>query len=129
MKITEVAVMPADGPDERLLAFAAVTFDESFVVNDLRVIRHDDGGIFVAMPSRHATQRCRVCDAKIQVRSRFCSNCGIDSPVTDHAQSPSRPFADIAHPINAKMREYIEHAVFQALAKVTASRTRPVSDA
>lgn len=51
MEITEVRVYPVTRPDERLLAYATLTFDDEFVVRDLRVIR-GNGGIFVAMPSR-----------------------------------------------------------------------------
>lgn len=51
MEITEVRVYPVTRPDERLLAYATLTFDDEFVVRDLRIIR-GNGGIFVAMPSR-----------------------------------------------------------------------------
>jgi len=49
MEITEVRVFPVN--EEKLKAFASVTFDGCFVVRDLKVI---DGtsGIFVAMPSK-----------------------------------------------------------------------------
>ncbi len=54
LEITEVRlrlVDDAEGP--RLRAFASVTFDQAFVVHDLKVI---DGpsGLFVAMPSRRS---------------------------------------------------------------------------
>lgn len=51
MEITEVRVYPVTRPDERLLAYATLTFDDEFVVRDLRIIR-GNGGVFVAMPSR-----------------------------------------------------------------------------
>lgn len=51
MQITEVRVYPVSRPDERLLAYATLTFDDAFVVRDLRIIR-GNGGLFVAMPSR-----------------------------------------------------------------------------
>ena len=51
MEITEVRVYPVSRPDERLLAYATLTFDDEFVVRDLRIIR-GNGGVFVAMPSR-----------------------------------------------------------------------------
>ena len=49
MEITEVRVSLRD--EERLKAFANVTFDNAFVIRGLKVIRGKDGH-FVAMPSR-----------------------------------------------------------------------------
>ena len=51
MEITEVRVFLAEEDDERLKAYATVTFDNCFVVRDLKVI---DGntGLFLAMPSK-----------------------------------------------------------------------------
>lgn len=51
MEITEVRVYPVAHEDDRLLAYATLTFDDAFVVRDLRVIRGNTG-LFVAMPSR-----------------------------------------------------------------------------
>jgi stage V sporulation protein G len=47
--ITEVRVFPVN--EDKLKAFASVTFDDCFVVRDLKII---DGasGFFVAMPSK-----------------------------------------------------------------------------
>ncbi len=49
MQITEVRVYPRD--EEKLKAFVTVTFDDSFVVRNLKVIQGQNG-LFVAMPSR-----------------------------------------------------------------------------
>jgi stage V sporulation protein G len=51
MEITEVRVFPVAHRDERLLAFATIILEASFVVRDLRIIRGNTG-LFVAMPSR-----------------------------------------------------------------------------
>jgi stage V sporulation protein G len=51
MQITEVRVFPAKKADEKLKAFATVTFDHCFVVRDLKVI-NGNKGLFIAMPSR-----------------------------------------------------------------------------
>ncbi len=51
MQITEVRVFPAGKADEKLKAFATVTFDHCFVVRDLKVI-NGNKGLFIAMPSR-----------------------------------------------------------------------------
>jgi len=49
MEITEVRVFPVE--EEKLKAYATVTFDDCFVVRDLKVI-HGNSGLFVAMPSK-----------------------------------------------------------------------------
>jgi len=49
--ITDVRVRPYEKEDERLKAFATITFNNCFVVCDLKVI-NGPKGLFVAMPSR-----------------------------------------------------------------------------
>jgi len=49
MEITEVSINLRD--EERLKAFANITFDDVFVVRGLKVI-HGNKGLFVSMPSR-----------------------------------------------------------------------------
>ena len=49
MEVTEVKVFPVD--EERLKAYVTVTFDNAFIVRDVKVIRGNTG-LFVAMPSR-----------------------------------------------------------------------------
>lgn len=49
MKVTEVKVFPVN--EERLKAYVSVTFDEAFVVRDLKIIQGTTG-LFVAMPSK-----------------------------------------------------------------------------
>ncbi len=53
MKITDVRIrrLEADG---KLKAYAAVTFDDCFVVHNIKVIE-GKSGLFVAMPSRKST--------------------------------------------------------------------------
>lgn len=51
MVVTEVKVFPVKNEDERLKAFATVTFDECFIIRDLKIIDGIDG-LFVAMPSK-----------------------------------------------------------------------------
>ena len=49
MEITEVKVFPVK--EDRLKAYASITFDDCFVVRDLKVIL-GNSGLFVAMPSK-----------------------------------------------------------------------------
>lgn len=51
LTITDVRVRPYEREDERLKAFATITFNNCFVVCDLKVI-NGPKGLFVAMPSR-----------------------------------------------------------------------------
>ena len=50
MKVAEVRISPAKGGKVR--PFASVIFDDSFIVNDLRVIEGREGQVFVTMPAR-----------------------------------------------------------------------------
>jgi stage V sporulation protein G len=49
MKITDVKVFPVD--EDKLKAYATITFDNSFIVRDLKVISGNKG-FFIAMPSK-----------------------------------------------------------------------------
>ena len=49
MKITEVKVFPIN--EDRLKAYVSITFDDCFVVRDLKIIQGPNG-LFVAMPSK-----------------------------------------------------------------------------
>ncbi len=51
MEITEVRIKRFDAPQGKLLGFASITFDNCFVVHNLRIVSGEKG-IFVAMPSR-----------------------------------------------------------------------------
>lgn len=49
MEITEVRVYPVD--EEKLKAYVTITFDNCFVVRDIKIIKGQEG-LFVSMPSR-----------------------------------------------------------------------------
>ncbi|MCX7698238.1 MAG: SpoVG family protein [Candidatus Goldbacteria bacterium] len=54
MEITNVKIYPTHGKDEKsqkLKAYAAITFNDSFIVRGLKVIEGSKG-FFVVMPSR-----------------------------------------------------------------------------
>ncbi len=51
MEVTEVRIKRFEDPQGKLLGFASVTFDDCFVVHNLRVVSGEKG-VFVAMPSR-----------------------------------------------------------------------------
>ena len=49
MEITQVRVFPVD--EEKLKAFVSVTFDDCFVVSDIKIIQGNNG-LFISMPSK-----------------------------------------------------------------------------
>ena len=51
MKITDVRVRIVQKEDSKLKAVASITFDDCFVVHDIKVIEGQEGN-FIAMPSR-----------------------------------------------------------------------------
>ncbi|MFO0849997.1 MAG: SpoVG family protein [Gemmataceae bacterium] len=117
MVITEVRIKLCEENNERLLAFCSVTFDNAFVVRDLKII---DGtrGVFVAMPSRKLTDRCGGCGCKNHLRARFCNGCGrrMDENRAMRASADGRAklHADIAHPIHQGSREQVQASVVRA---------------
>ena len=115
MEITEVRIKLMEEASERLQAFCSITFDNSFVIRDLKII---DGasGPFVAMPSRKLTAHCPQCGCKNHLRAAHCNQCGgrlaDDRPVKDE-DGRAKLYADIAHPINSACREMIQERVIR----------------
>lgn len=77
MEITEVRIHLRN--EDKLKAFATVTFDHCFVVRNMKVI-DGDKGLILCMPSR---------------------------------KMPDGTFKDVAHPISAEFRSYLEKKVFE----------------
>jgi len=78
MEITDVRIRKID-VEGKMKAVASVTFDNEFVVHDIKVIESHNG-LFIAMPSR---------------------------------KTPDGDFKDIAHPINAAVRERLQTAILE----------------
>jgi len=113
VEITEVRVKLMEDSDDRLQGFCSVTFDNCFVVRDLKIIEGTNGP-FVAMPSRKLTAHCPKCGCKNHLRGAFCNQCGsrlkVDLTIKDQ-EGRSKLYADIAHPINSECREKIQKRV------------------
>jgi stage V sporulation protein G len=118
--------MPSSRPSRsapqggRLRAFCSLTFDDTFVIRDVKLIDGNDG-LFLAMPSRKLMDHCPGCGDKNHLRARFCNNCGgrLDEDRylryrSGNGQSRLKLHADIAHPINAECRQEIESDVVGA---------------
>jgi stage V sporulation protein G len=117
--ITEVRIKLVEENNERLQAFCSVTFDNAFVVRDLKIIEGTKGS-FVAMPSRKLTDRCGSCGCKNHLRARYCNSCGHkldENRAVRDADGRAKLHADIAHPINSACREVIQTAVIDAYQK------------
>lgn len=110
MEITEVRIKLMDDASDRLQAFCSITFDDAFVIRDLKIIEGANGP-FVAMPSRKLTSRCPQCSSKNHLRAAYCNQCGAklkeDRAVKDES-GRAKLYADIAHPINSACREMIQ---------------------
>ena len=121
MEITEVRIKLMEdnsGSNERLQALCSITFDDLFVIRDLKIIEGAKG-FFVAMPSRKLTDRCHTCGTKNHLRSRFCNQCGSrldENRAIRDADGRAKLHADIAHPINSMCREKIQTAVLASYA-------------
>jgi stage V sporulation protein G len=116
VEITEVRIKLMEDNNERLLAFCSVTFDDEFVVRDLKIIEGVKG-LFVAMPSRKLADRCRYCGCKNHLRGRFCNQCGTrldENRGPRETDGRTKLHADIAHPINSTCRERMQNSIIAA---------------
>lgn len=132
MKVTEVRIrIVRENDKEKLRAFSSLTFDNSFVVREVKVIEGDKG-LFVAMPSRKVTSRCRKCGGRNVIQAQFCNNCG--QKLEEYGQyrisggqaQQEKMYMDVAHPINADCRRMIHDAVIGAYhAELERYKSRP----
>lgn len=127
MEITEVRVKLMDEPGERLQAFCSITFDDAFVIRDLKIIEGGTGP-FVAMPSRKLTAHCPQCGCKNHLRAAYCNQCGArqrEQSAGKDEEGRAKLYADIAHPINSTCREMIQQRVIQAYGEEKARAKLP----
>ena len=125
MELTEVRINLCGEHGSRLKAFCSLTFDNTFVIRDVKLIDGNDG-LFLAMPSRKLCDHCPSCKEKNHLRARYCNNCGRRLNESRYLQyrngngnghghgSRLKLHADIAHPINATCRDEIERRVLTA---------------
>lgn len=126
MEITEVRIFlkDKDKTNRKLKAYATVTFDNVFVVRNIKVIEGNHG-LFVAMPSRKVQSLCPKCAGNNAIHSRFCNQCGqalaTQPPIVESTSLSDRQaeHRDIAHPITQEFREYIQKKVLEAYEKET----------
>jgi len=116
MEITEIRVFPKEGQDKKLKAYITVTFDDVFVVRNIKVIQ-GSSGLFIAMPSRKMKNSCLKCNFKNEVGSKFCNHCGTQCQTGDDQKNLEQAKAehrDIAHPITQQFREYLQEKILDS---------------
>ena len=126
MQLTEVRINLCGSQQSRLKAFCSLTFDNTFVIRDVKLIEGPDG-LFLAMPSRKLCDHCPRCGEKNHLRARFCNGCGNrldenrfmrqhqgNGNGNGNGHNRLKLHADIAHPINADCRQALEQEVVQA---------------
>lgn len=131
IRVTHVDVQPTHFSRGPLKAWVVVTFDDVFVVRDIKVIELEDR-LMVAMPSRPPTVRCTHCGTRNPLRALYCNQCGKRKSFfsDERAAGACLPrHCDIAHPINGRMRALLEQCVLTAYRRVISDGTRrEVSD-
>lgn len=83
MDITDIKIRKINA-EGKMKAVVSVTFDDIFVVHDIKIIEGTDK-LFIAMPSR---------------------------------KTPEGEYRDIAHPINANMRELLQNKIISKFEEV-----------
>ncbi len=120
MEITNIKIVLAKDPDKNVKAFCTVTFDDCFVVRDMKIIEGEKG-LFVAMPSRRQSERCGNCHRKNPVGVPYCSWCGVRLAEVKTPREASSLYVDIAHPSTSECRRMIEEKLIEAYREALAS--------
>lgn len=120
MDVTEVRVFPKEGQDKKLKAYATITFDNVFVVRNIKIIEGSNG-LFIAMPSRKNKSACSSCGFKNEVGVKFCNQCGASNSSGCHIETSDEvkhAHRDIAHPISQEFRNYLQKQILDEYQKV-----------
>jgi stage V sporulation protein G len=126
MEVTEVRISLKEAGNRKLKAFATVTFDDEFVVRDIKVIE-GRRGLFVAMPSTKIMESCPACGKRNPVRNAYCSECGARLNPEEHTSDPverREEHRDICHPIRPDFRHYIQSKIINAYLQKVGAPTR-----
>lgn len=112
MKITNIKIELSDSNE--VYAYVTLTFDECFVIHDIRIIKRKDLTAFVCMPNRERKGlTCKGCGYRSKILHRCCAMCG--EPIANKKTSfEEKAYHDVAHPINSEMREYMNRSIMTA---------------
>ena len=91
MEVTNVNIS-LKNTEGTLRAYATVTFDNEFVVKNIKITETEEKGLSMSMPRRKIKLKEEVDETDPEVRAKL--------------------YKDIAHPINSSAREKIEKAIF-----------------
>jgi len=111
-----VRISLKEAGNKKLKAFATVTFDDDFVVRDIKVIEGRQG-LFVAMPSAKVMENCPSCGKKNPLRNTYCGECGgrLSPPQREEGPAERREeHRDICHPIQPEFRRYLQSKIVNA---------------
>lgn len=127
MNVTEIKIRLPSKASRSFRGSARVVFDDCFVLHGVRIIEANDR-LLIAMPSRENRIRCR-CGCRYELSARFCPGCG--SPIRPSAESSDecgRHHVDVAHPITATFRDYLEAEILSAYRQASAAMASPSSE-
>lgn len=122
MEVTEVRIILKESQDKKLKAYATVTFDNVFVVRDIKLIEGGTG-LFIAMPSRKVKHACPKCAFKNELRSKYCNQCAALLPAevnplrAEEIPNSQAEHRDIAHPITQSFREHLQKKILEVYAQ------------
>ena len=111
MKATEVKVNLADPAEHPVKAYASLTFDREFAVHGIKLVELH-GTLHLSMPARKMKLRCPYCGVRNISHAKYCNECGMS--VLEVEIPNSEAYRDIAHPVAAGFRKYLERCILAA---------------
>lgn len=116
MQITKVTIDLVDR-DPKLLAYADIVFDDSFIVFGIRLVKMTSGDILIAMPSRPINDHCPRCQRRNPIVAQYCNECGRkleDGRAEKTDNGKTMAYHDVCHPVNNETRLMIRQVVLEA---------------
>lgn len=103
-----------------IIAYCNITFDQSFIVRDVRVIGDADS-IKISMPSRKLSVNF-ACGHKNDFDNEFCGKCGQARAIAaDLMLAGMRCYFDVCHPIESHLRRHLNDMTIAAIERAIAA--------
>lgn len=115
LKITEIKFTVVRDRKQNVLAYVNLVFERCFAVRDLRIISVNDR-VILAMPNKELSRTFCNCGFRIPLGSRYCAMCG--KPANAARRTNQRSHYDIAHPLDADYREYMEATILDRFSEL-----------
>jgi DNA-binding cell septation regulator SpoVG len=127
MEVTEATIrlvepfppLDKDGP----VAFINIVLNHELAIKGIRLVRVR-GKLLASMPNKERQRDCYQCHSKNDITNKYCHNCG--NPL-ERYNSTERVFLDIVHPVNSKLRDYIEQRLIKGYEEIINVRRTPPS--